>query len=74
MDKKAVRMIKWPQQKPQPKRTAAGTCARTQERRKMSEIHRECEPEETNPDQETAEFLIDTEDFYDLLMEQQEQM
>ena len=40
----------------------------------MSEIHREREPEETNPDQETAEFLIDTEDFYDLLMEQQEQM
>ena len=27
-----------------------------------------------DPDQEEEDFLIDTEDFYDLLMEQQEQM
>ena len=33
----------------------------------------EFEPEEIQ-EQEEEEFLIDTEDFYDLLMEQQEQM
>ena len=33
------------------------------------------ENEEREPDQEEAiEFLLDTDDFYDLLMEQQEQM
>ena len=32
------------------------------------------EPEEEREQEEENEFLINTEDFYDLLMEQQEQM
>ena len=34
----------------------------------------EYEPEEDREQDEEREFLIDLEDFYDLLMEQQEQM
>ena len=38
-----------------------------------TEVYMDYEPEEDR-EQEEEEFLIDKEDFYDLLMEQQEQM
>ena len=40
----------------------------------MNEDNKDYEPAEDRDQDETREFLIDTEDFYDLLMEQQEQM
>ena len=40
----------------------------------MSEAYRNDRPEEETPDREEEEWIIDLDDFYDLLMEQQEQM
>ena len=40
----------------------------------MSEEYRYDRPGEETPDREEEDWLIDLEDFYDLLMEQQEQM
>ncbi len=40
----------------------------------MEKVRKDIEFPEEEPEQEEEDFLIDLDDFYDLLMEQQEQM